>query len=730
MSLNFPAAYSAKLKNRVIEEDWLVKLFYNTEGAAEFIGLSGKSKIVSSVQYYGIISRFGTITKNIDLVQSKASTGDFTITCINKYATGKLSDELFGGTKDYLNRKVLIYSCLDNESDLAKCALFPNEFRLVDISCGVNEITLTFEERTPWDNIMIPNAKNDLSQWIPVVYGEYTPEASSSGSENFLDEYALHPAPIVNVNGTKILSHVYGSIASNANPHVFESSIDGFAPMQNADAASEVWNGSYIIKADLDMTRSFKFAPNAVNNDATPAFTNPANAFTTHDDRSVSNASYAVFADSISDADTSGALLYLQIPQIEGGKVTSLKLYVNYWAELDSVNGVGSKLEFFDYSYGTGVTEKHLIFSLTTATDTGDDSASTWAEFDWNTADRYQSNDSLPEKVQLSAMFTSVAGGDVGGQLRVYDVYIKATVANGVTSTDIVQTLSFARGLGNMYCGGDGLGKDYTDGGGATATLAHEIHRDMMDRFAGFDFDNDYMKNWAAMNSARAGWNARLWLLEPVLLKDILEQLQFEGGFIFSPYADGDGSGTAGGIYIYIKDTYSSGDVVYTLNENHYLDLQVQTTNIKDAMSKINYNSHRHPAKNIFRQSNVFTNANRSDWNYETEENISEIDLNYLVNCGDNTNDIYDTGSTDGDNLPSESICVLIDRINGEPKLMISSSIIDKSKTDLDVGDIIQINDSELNPFGKTWSNIYLMITETRRSVDQLDIVAREVYSS
>lgn len=720
MSLTFPSNYEAALFNRSLKEDWIFKFFYGAEGANDFIGLSMKDRIVSSVQYYGKIQNISPIYKSIDLVNSRASTSDLTVTCLNDYAGGKLSEQLYGGTNDYINRKVLIYSCLNDEDTLSNCMLL-QDYRLVHISHGLDTVTLTLEERTPWDFIIIPNTKNDLNEWVPVVYGDYTPESSSPGSENFLEEKRLHPAPVVAVRSDDIAAHVTRNIASNANPHHYEKSIDGFAPLNPADNDAEAYKSSYVITAPLNMRRAFKFRPLIDVDKGANEFTNPGNAY----DDDATN--YASVTESLGDNESIAYYLYLKLPQIPGGKFTDINLSIKYYAECDDYNGSGL-ISLYDISYGTGGTEQHEIFTLTAV---GTSDGTSYVNKAWDTAARYNNNNKMPDDIELKATFqTGSSGSDsIGGYIYIYDVLIYGTIELTFDANNFESSMAFVNQIDKLYCGGDGLQKAYS-GGSGTATLAHEVHRDMMDRYAGFDYADAYMKNWSTLNTDRSGWNVRLWHLEPIALKEILERLQYEGGFIFSPYPDADGSGNPGGIYIHVEDSYSSGDVVFTLDEDDYQNINVDLSHFKDIMSKGIYNFQRHPAESRYLQSDTFTNSNRGDWNYATEENIAEINLDYLVNCGDNTEDIYDTASADGDNAPSESICVYYDRINGESKIIVTCDIVDKAKFKLDYGDIVKFNDSNIDPFGKSWSALYFMVVDTERSPGNLRITAREVYST
>ena len=72
MSITFPAAYSAKIKNRSVTVDWLFQLYYDNEGANDWIGIAEKDRDVSSVHYYGNVIDSGLILSEIDLLESLA----------------------------------------------------------------------------------------------------------------------------------------------------------------------------------------------------------------------------------------------------------------------------------------------------------------------------------------------------------------------------------------------------------------------------------------------------------------------------------------------------------------------------------------------------------------------------------------------------------------------------------------------------------------------------------
>jgi hypothetical protein len=257
------------------------------------------------------------------------------------------------------------------------------------------------------------------------------------------------------------------------------------------------------------------------------------------------------------------------------------------------------------------------------------------------------------------------------------------------------------------------------------ATTIQEIHRDLMDRYCGLDYDDDYMANFSDLDTARADWTCNWWQSEPRFLSEILQQAQFEGCFIFVLVADSDGSGNPGGKYIWVKDSYEPGDVGTTLSADDYEHpISISHTDLKGLITKTTYNYFRHPAepsKRIYSVSYSNTTA-RSTWNIGSLENSLSFDLEFVT--GDA---VYNFLSHTN---PNDCIALYYDNIVADPKLVVSCRVANKAKFNLTIGDIIQFDDDNIAPYGKTWSDLYFMIVEERRTLNGLEITAREVYEA
>jgi len=117
LSLTRSTNYIYAAKDSTFEYDWILQLYYGDE--SNFIGLSGKTRGVGGVQYYGLVTDWGEVVESIDLGQSKASVGSWTIRCANQWRKTAFSDELFYGTNKYINRKAILYIVPDNDTTLA-----------------------------------------------------------------------------------------------------------------------------------------------------------------------------------------------------------------------------------------------------------------------------------------------------------------------------------------------------------------------------------------------------------------------------------------------------------------------------------------------------------------------------------------------------------------------------------------------------------------------------------
>lgn len=803
--ITYPAAHTAKLKSSVIDIDWLFHLKNDNAG---YVYIASKDRTVGSNRYYGIVEDSGEISRDLDLINCKASVGSISVSCIDSYKNSTLTAELLhNGTDYYINQEVEIYECANDETTLANCPLI-FQGRLKEIDLSGNGCVLIIEQWTPFDHIKIPSTRSSKGVFEPIVYGDFEQDIE----ENFYSSKKVFPCPFHIRKANKLYFVTHQEITGDAELMYYDSKLDKFIPITSAGANTEAAGDVNVANVPTTLTRTFRFRPvgSAAGNDfstALQAWDSEDNLMGTTDGTSashlidsgasfqtrnvpdgakiinttdktettvvgvdsetdleladdifVSGEDYRIYIEGASKESsyshypssgthsvaTSGSDVTeeysLNLEFIEPtGKFTALRIHVQAsvtgdysecslqpnLSEIDLVNNI--------YSKGTNliqVTAEEISII-------GDDHTETRANETTDTANNIFSeyvaaNYVLPSYIELIAKFfadydAGTGNETIAGWVRVHDVYLRGTISLDFTN-EAEAAEKFIEDLEYMYCGADGLDADFTDGSGNPALSINEVHRDIMNRFGGVDYDNDYMTNWADLVTARSGWDVRLWILEPVFLKEVLEKLQFEGCFIFVLTADSDGSGNAGGRYIFVQNTYSSGDVVYTFTKDDYTNLNIGHTDVFEIITKTVYRYNRHPATDRYLGEVEYgdTEASRSDlWNLGTSHSET-IDLDYLIGSANSISDVYD-GGVDDDTL-NESIVLYRDNLQSEPKIMIDVDIVNKSMTDIEFGDIIQFNDTNVNPYGETWSNLYFMIVSERRTKDSLSITCREVY--
>ena len=198
-------------------------------------------------------------------------------------------------------------------------------------------------------------------------------------------------------------------------------------------------------------------------------------------------------------------------------------------------------------------------------------------------------------------------------------------------------------------------------------------------------------------------------------LKKVLEQIQYEFGFIFKFRADGTGS------YIHILQTSELSET-QTFTKEDIANLKINNSSFSDLLTKMEINYEKHPAKNHYFSSATSSNSTaRSNWNIQAKENIKEVSLDMNVGTPNTS------GQTDG----NADFYSYYDNIFGDIKKVISCDIVNPAVSyNLETGDIIQFSntagDMPVEPFGDNWADYY-MITDLKRSPGKVSITAREV---
>lgn len=695
MSITFSSAYTAAVSAPNAVVDWLLELSNdNADPDFDTMYLSSGDRTVSGTLYHGLVLDWGDIDESLDLKKCSSKISDITITVDNSWhnAGGTLGEELFDGTDNYLYQNVIIrgWSPGLTSADLATAIFYRG--RLVDIKEADDgtALKLTIEPRYPWDYIKVPQDKTVEGIYFPLVYGEYTAETSTVVSPQYCDDAIVWPMPVNEVAGNLLYSIADHQVSPNARSHFYDKNLNVFIPFDTQNNMAQLYRDTgsytrYAILTESDLKRGFKW------NDVTENADNEYDDFT--DITATGSSDYASKYYHNSTPYSSTVFdLKSDIKQPDGYP-TLVEIDFNWKITVDTAVGFNVALQLY-YVVGGDV---FLVGERTSAgTSTGSYSKDISA---------YCINGVVP----VMKVWGNWANG------------LPQDPADEIKGTTFVNTLSFTGtyeinedepeavadkliGLNHVYTGGHGLTLSYTDapsGPAITGQEPHHIFRDLMKLYTGVNMsDANILAGWSATETARSGWNCRLWELEPILLSEVLQQLQFEGQFIWQQYG-------VNARIIPLLESYSSSDISL---EGWEIDkLKIGHTPFRDIVSTTTYHYNRHPATDKMQQSEgPKVNANRANWGFETLENVEEIDLRYL------------TGEVD-------ELATVRDNLFGEPRLTVECDVVNPAKSNIEIGDTLSFSAMPREPLGGTFTGTYWLVEKARRTPSSLKITAREV---
>ena len=692
MAFTLPTNYANALSSP-FKENILVRLYYD---ASNYTSIALYDQTVSSVSYTGCILNNPAIRQSIDLKASTAKSANITLNCADAtFGSDKLSALLIAGSSNYLNKKVELYSILNdssNKSDQIK--LYTG--RLQSVSMDDSRVNINIVEQRPYDLINLPNIKSDNNTYIPVAYGDY----DNNKVTGLTTLKTVYPAPLSASQENKFFYHTPKSYTSSSLVNYYDNANDLF-PFLAHDFATVTFEGKDAIGISNAITRTYRIRATAIND--SNQWTNAGNAFDTD------NTTFAS-ANAQGDTDTpvvTTKSLYLNIPNITG-KITFARFYIKAdvtYTESDST--VEGTVAIRDDSFGNN----NIIISKTDSNGTvstsgnadPDGTGTAYGFRDW-TGDVASNNNQLPNAIKINLTSTPTQDDNshtLDADGKVYDIYLQITSANDYTNEPIASTKDLPE---YVYIGGDGLEKSWSSG---VATKIHEFHRDILHRYLDI---TTAPTNYSTLDTARSSWTARFWEVEPTSAKDILETLQYEGGFIFLLNQDIPK-------YIFIPDTVTVDHADVTKSQIN--NLKISHTGIGDLITKMTINYEKHPAKDEHLTTTTYTSAERANYNFTTNENVAEVNLDALV------------GAVSGGSNRNDSFANYYDKITGTLKLLVSCDFVDPSLgAKVEVGDFVTFDNSNMDtaPFGGAWTSKNFIVTSVNRKLGaQASVQLQEV---
>jgi hypothetical protein len=697
------ADYFARARLGIGRESYLVDI-YDSDGTARIFLAQQDVAWAAGQHYHGALLEAPQITEEIDLLRCSSGVGNVTLKATNIMLGGGLvlssqrllSDILrngTGGAKHFITWQVVIYSWLGPEAN-ANLRLELFRGRLMEVEPSGGEVTLRLEVKRPWDLISIPTVKTSRGRYFPVVYGDYTANASVPDGLDYCGSKALWPAPVDNSSTNSLLAISGHSIASNGRLHIHESATDKLVPVVDSSEdytdTSESYGSAYALRCDGLLRHGWTFKPTNITLGYTQGsfptsttFSSPSSAVNGEDADETST--YATDTLTVDGVSSDYGSLFLSVPRaLFPCTGENISVEVRYSA---TATGGSPTANLWVYAQGaTGSGFVALVYDgaqrTTTVTFTSGEA---------------------PTCVLVGVATNFTPAGTV--TVRIYDVKV-SLISQLQTADDDQARQSAVKDVETLYSGADGLTRSWTTG---TADQVHEIHRDILYRFCGVTGTPD---GWSAVDTARANWDARLWLLEPTPVKDVLEKLQYEGAFVYHIRPNGTGN------YIAVKSSYAAGDVAATLDvQQDCRGLMVSHTPAGDLVTKYEVDFQRHPADDSRYLGHITaTGSARSDFDFGSTENIETAQLDYLV-----TTDSGDAQTVSAWTTYRDLLC-------GDVTTTATLTVVNPRFWLLEVGDIVKLSNPrpQDDPFANL-TTAYYMVTKTQRKPGELGLALREV---
>tara|TARA_R100000458_G_C8275995_1_gene251168 strand:- start:1022 stop:3163 length:2142 start_codon:yes stop_codon:yes gene_type:complete len=709
-------AFGSEIKLSNIQENWLFEFAYNS--GTLYLSMADYND--NTNQYHGAVLNKPTIRESLDLAASKANSANISLTVANfNYKGNLLSEFLFGGSNYFINREVTVKSQVNDTTPEVI-----GYFRVNDMMQNEDTIQFLLVAHRIWDYIDLPIDKTLKNEYVPIVYGNYTKNSNTSIIDSESPTYSsavfttsitgndYFPAPYYrSAGGKEEMTTGIHSIDPNAELAFYDSAFDKFIPFTDPTSANVVrTTNHYISKSKKHFARGFGHRPND-HTDHHGKWTDEAKAYNT-DTGDYAEYSFTFTASAsnpnITEQNTANDIDYsFTIP---AGKLNKGKMVfeiVTFHA-LTDFNPSADTYEvkvFIDYT-GTGDSFEEVI-----SEDNGDLGFNNHTGANAITK-AFTYDDRHPDTIKIGIYRRVVDDVGAGGSnpvvaqtiVRINDIKMYPEMINeekdGLTG----------------YCAGDGLTNSWDS---SAITEIHEAHRDMLIRFAGMATTTP--TNWSTLDSTK-NWGIRYWQTKLQSLKSILEKLQYEGGFIFK-FKRGK---VAEPEYIYIKDSYSSGDINYTITKDDISKAEIKITDFGDLVSKMNVNYDLHPSGGRYiTKKTAFSNTVRTNYNIQSKENIVDVNLDAYISP-DVTE--YDNSTAVESANPNDDFFAYYHNIIGTPRVIVKGVIVNPAFYDIDTGDLVQFSDMyPEKAFGKAYTDLVFMITLLQRTAGTLQFEAREI---
>jgi len=742
MALSGSTNYNNALTS-TIKEEWLFE-FRNQDYPSSPIPADTSDEIIrlataevphssiSDMKYHGFITNTPSIRESIDLNKSTATVSNISITCVNGTLSNHnktLAEEIYGGSNNYINRNVIVSSRVGGYTQI----IFQGRLKEVKLS-NQDTVSIVIAVHDPIQNISIPEYQSKSGNYFPIFYGESIPETSTVSSPDYIDASRVFPVEVDTLNNDVFNCLFHQAESTDARLHYpVKDTFDAnefpiMCPLDDtfSNATYDDYEGATndtnrnVMRTDLDLHRAYKIRPQTVTNPSSGSGVTVANPGNAYDDNVSTDADFTAALNT--DVTVDKEYVISDIPKEEHA-LQNLKFIYNY-----SITGYSSNNGTLTIKIGVAIKHDGSYSAFKEVTKTANQSSDPQTLDLLSTSDFSNATNKTPEEVKLRIRFVNDAS-DVGGDnnlavVNLFDTFFQIeTKIVDDNDTDELQLAnsSAVTSVKKLYTGADGFDESWN--AGTVASLIHDMHRDILYRFAGVTATPD---GYSALDTDRQQtgffWFCRYYTHKPIEIKKLLEQCQYEGGFIFRFRPSNQTPQ-----YIHIPD---SPTTIHTIDKDDITSLNISITPFESLVTKriVKYEINPINDKPIREITCTDTTSNpRSTYNIDTKENIKTDELEILRNS---------VGQTNMGGARNNGFANYYNAIEGNPKLIINTEIINPGSSGgssyfylMEVGDICAFNHNDMivEPFGESFNGKQFIVTSLTRSPGSLKVVLREI---
>jgi hypothetical protein len=744
MALSGSTNYNNALTS-TIKEEWLFE-FRNQDYPSSPIPADTSDEIIrlataevphssiSDMKYHGFITNTPSIRESIDLNKSTSTVSNISITCANGTLSNHsktLAEEIYGGSNNYINRDVIVRSRVGGYTEI----IFQGRLKEVKLS-NQDTVSIVIAVHDPIQDISIPEYQSKSGNYFPIFYGESVPETSTVLVPDFIDASIVFPVEVDTLNNDVFNCLFHQAESSDARLHypvkdTFNANeFPIMCPLDDtfSNATYDDYEGATsdtnrnVMRTDLDLHRAYKVRPQTVTNPSSGSgvtVTNPGNAY---DDNASTDADFTAALNT--DVTVDKEYVISDIPKEEHALQT-LKFFYNY-----SITGYGASNGNLHIHIGVAIKHDGSYSAFKEINKSANQSADTEELNLLSNSDFSNATNKTPEEVKLRIRFINSASDDGGDNnlavVNLFDTFFQIeTKIVDDNDTDELQLAnsSAVTSVKRLYTGADGFDESWN--AGTVVNLIHDMHRDILYRFAGVTATPD---GYSALDTDRQQtgffWFCRYYTHKPIEIKKLLEQCQYEGGFIFRFRPSNQTPQ-----YIHIPD---SPTTIHTIDKNDITNLNISVTPFESLVTKriIKYEINPINDKTMREITCTDTSASptvRTKYNIDTKENIKTDELKILRNS---------VGQANMGGARNNGFANYYNAIEGNPKLVVDTEIINPGSSGgssyfylMEVGDICAFNHNDMivEPFGESFNGKQFIVTSLTRSPGSLKVSLREI---